>query len=85
MRLVRAAARVCCRLGIMTPRLGSCTIGDGRGRGAVVVSHAGKKIRLPGRVLYVLPVGDFQITVPSGSCRSARPRSPVQNVLIKWW
>ena len=28
----------------------------------------GKKIRLPALVLYVLPVGDVQITVPSGSC-----------------
>jgi hypothetical protein len=31
-----------------------------------------------------LPVGDFQITVPSGSCRSVQPRSPVQNVLSRW-
>jgi hypothetical protein len=75
---------VCCRVGIMTARLRSCTTGDSRGRGAVVVSHAGKKIRLPGRVLYVLPVGDFQVTVPSGSCRSAQPPIPVQNVLSRW-
>jgi hypothetical protein len=40
------------------------------------VFHAGKKIRLPGRVLYVLPVGDFQMTVPSSDCLSAHaPRA----------
>jgi hypothetical protein len=85
MRRVRSATWVCCRLGIMTLRLPSWATGaDCCGSSAVVVFHAGKKIRLPGRVLYVLPVGDFQITVPSGSCRSVQPRSPVQNVLSRW-
>jgi hypothetical protein len=32
----------------------------------VVVCHVGKKIRLPGRVWYVLPVGDFQISCAVG-------------------
>jgi hypothetical protein len=35
---------------------------------AVVVFQAGKKILLPGRVLYVLPVEEVHITVPSGNC-----------------
>jgi hypothetical protein len=52
MRRVRSAARVCCRLGIMTARLLAWATGaHGCGSSAVVVFQAGKKIRLPGRVL----------------------------------
>jgi len=43
-----------------------------------------KKIRLPGSVWYVLPIGDFQITVPSGDWWSAQPQMPVQNVFSRW-
>ena len=37
----------------------------GGGRSAVVVFHLGKKMRLPGCVMYALPVGEVQMTVPT--------------------
>lgn len=68
LRRARSVARVRCRLGIIRPRLVDWVAGGRRGGGwPVVVFQAGKKIRLPGRVLYVLPVGAVQTTVPRGN------------------
>lgn len=76
----RSAARVRRRFGIITPVAGMGSV-VGAGSVAVVMSQAGKKIRLPGSVLWVLPLGEVHTTVPSGNWRSAQP---VQNVLSKW-
>jgi hypothetical protein len=54
------------RLGVIKPRspLFGTAI-NGGGRSAVVVSHVSKKNRLPGLVMYFLPLGEVQMTVSS--------------------
>ena len=67
-RAANSAARVRFRFGIVAARSpGLGAMGGGGGRLAVVVSQVSKNNLLPGWVVYVRPLGDFQITVPSGN------------------
>src|SRR6185312_13816171 len=86
MRNIRSCLRVRRRLGIISPRSpdgspgGRITVGGG-GSSPVGTHSIGSSSRLPGRVVYVWPLGEVQTTVPSGCCSS---RQAVQNVLSKW-
>jgi hypothetical protein len=83
MRWARSCCRVRRRVGIMAPRSpGGRRYAAGTVGNSPVGRHrAGNSRRVPGRVTYLCPVGEVQVTVPSGSCSS---RHAVQKVLSRW-